>query len=135
MSEAYVDEDYYMDEYEGSSVNTEDFSRFAKRASELIDILTDYQIPKIGLDKFSDLVQELVKKACCAQIEYYQLEGINVNVNGAPRTSQSVSIGDYSQSGSSGSTNNQASRVSPACLTFLDGTGLLRKRSVRIGVI
>ncbi|MGM0215064.1 hypothetical protein [Enterococcus sp. AZ109] len=135
MKEPYVDEDYYKTEYEGAVVGDTDFPRFAKRASELIDALTDYQIPKIGLDKFSDQVQELIKKACCAQIEYYQVEGIEVNVTGLPASAQSETIGDYSYSSSNGYSSRQAGRVAPSCLAFLEGTGLLRKRSVRIGVI
>ncbi len=135
MTQPYVDERYYEVEYEGTSVEADKFSRFSKRASELIDALTEYQIPKIGADKFSESVQELIKKACCAQIEYYQIEGIDVDVTGTPRSSLSYSIGDYSHSASSGASSRQSGRVSPSCLMFLEGTGLLRKRSVRIGVI
>lgn len=129
----YVDETYYKEEYEGSPVASTDFPRFARRASDLIDALTNYQIPEIGLDKFTELVQELVKKACCAQIEYYQLEGIESDI-GVTQSGGSASIGGFSYSGNI-STSKQASRVSPATLTYLEGTGLLRKRSVRIGVI
>ncbi|MFM2490791.1 hypothetical protein ABW365_25950 [Enterococcus avium] len=70
--------------------------------------MTEYQILKIGLDKFSEDVQELIKKACCAQIEYYQVEGIDVDVTGTPKSSLSYSIGDYSRSASGGSTSRQA---------------------------
>ena len=135
MTQTYVDEVYYTDEFEGTPVEKDKFSRFSKRASELVDALTEYQIPKIGLDKFSDGVQELIKKACCAQIEYYQIEGIDVDVTGTPKSSLSYSIGDYSRSASGGSSSRQSGRVAPSCLVFLEGTGLLRKRSVRIGVI
>lgn len=135
MAQPYVDENYYEKEFEGTPVDASKFSRFSKRSSELIDALTDYQIVKIGLDKFSEGVQELIKKACCAQIEYYQIEGIKVDVTGTPKSSLSYSIGDYSHSASGGSSNRQAGRVAPSCLMFLEGTGLLRKRSVRIGVI
>lgn len=135
MTQPYVDISYYEIEFEGTPVDGIKFSRFSKRSSELIDALTDYQIAKIGLDKFSEGVQELIKKACCAQIEYYQVEGIDVDVTGTPKSSLSYSIGDYSRSASGGSTSRQAGRVAPSCLMFLEGTGLLRKRSVRIGVI
>lgn len=135
MSEPYVDEEYYKNNYEGSPVKTEDFPRFSKRATDLIDAVTDYQIPKIGIDKFSESVQELIKKACCAQVEYYQIEGIDLDVTGNTQSGGSVSIGGFSYSGSVQSTSKQANRIAPGCLTYLEGTGLLRKRSVRIGVI
>ncbi|MGH1648938.1 hypothetical protein ABE945_14290 [Enterococcus gilvus] len=135
MTQPYVDEKYYDDEFEGTPVDENKFSRFSKRSSELIDALTEYHIPEIGIDKFSDQVQELIKKACCAQIEYYQVEGIEADLTGAPKSSLSYSIGDYSRSASGGSASRQAGRVAPSCLMFLEGTGLLRKRSVRIGVV
>ena len=81
MAQAYVDEKYYEEEFEGTPVSDDKFSRFSKRATEIVDALTEYQILKIGLDKFSEDVQELIKKACCAQIEYYQVEGIDVDVS------------------------------------------------------
>ncbi|MFC0275589.1 hypothetical protein ACFFH2_02585 [Enterococcus devriesei] len=135
MAQPYVNEKYYKEEYEGTEVESEKFPRFSKRSTELIDALTEYQIPKIGLDKFSENVQELIKKACCAQIEYYQVEGIEVDITGTPKSTLSYSIGDYSYSASGGASSRQGNRAAPSCLMFLEGTGLLRKRSVRIGVI
>lgn len=135
MSEPYVDETFYKNDYEGSPVESADFSRFSKRASDIVDSLTEYKIPEIGLDKFSDSVQLLVKKACCAQIEYYQTEGIELDATGNTRSGGSVSIGGFSYSGAIAPSNRQESRVAPSCLAFLEGTGLLRKRSVRIGVV
>ena len=135
MSEPYVDLTYYMSKYEGEKVDDTVFPSLAKRASRLIDVLTDYQIPKIGLDKFSDQVQKLVKDACCAQIEYYQVEGVHSDISGSTQSGGSVSIGGFSYSGGNQSVSKQANRVAPGCLSFLEGTGLLRKRSVRIGVI
>lgn len=135
IAQTYVDEAYYTDKFEGTPVSDDKFSRYSKRATEIVDALTEYQILKIGLDKFSEDVQERIKKACCSQIEYYQVEGIDVDVTGTPKSSISYSIGDYSRSASGGSTSRQAGRVAPSCLMFLEGTGLLRKRSVRIGVV
>ncbi len=135
IAQTYVDEAYYTDKFEGTPVSDDKFSRYSKRATEIVDALTEYQILKFGLDKFSEDVQERIKKACCSQIEYYQVEGIDVDVTGTPKSSLSYSIGDYSRSASGGSTSRQAGRVAPSCLMFLEGTGLLRKRSVRIGVV
>ncbi len=135
MAEPYANEEYYKVEYEGDPVKTEDFSKFAKRATRIIDILTDYQIPKIGLDKFSDEVQTMIIHACCAQIEYYQVEGLETDVTGNTQTGGNLSIGSFSYSGSSQTTSKQSNRVAPACLTFLESTGLLRKKGVRFSVI
>jgi len=135
MSEPYVDSNYYGSEYEGEKVEDAVFTSLAKRATRLIDVLTDYQIPKIGLDKFSEQVQKMIKDACCAQVEYYQIEGIQSDISGTTQSGGSLSIGGFCYSGEMQSTSKQANRVAPACLSYLEGTGLLRKRSVRIGVI
>lgn len=135
MLEPYIDETYYKTEYEGEPVTGTDFYRFSNRATSLIDALTEYKIREIGFDKFTEQVQVLIKNAVCAQVEYYQIEGINTDITGTTRTSGSMSIGSFSYSGNTFSTNKQANRVAPACLTYLEGTGLLRKRKVRIGVI
>ncbi|WP_285012008.1 hypothetical protein [Lactococcus formosensis] len=132
--EPYVDEAFYNDEFMGEHVESKDFTRFAKRASDVIDALTGWQILKIGLDKFTEDVQILIKKACCAQIEYYQLEGIELDATGNTESSGSVSISGFSYSGRS-SEGRQNSRAAPSCLTYLEGTGLLRKKGVRIGII
>lgn len=134
MAEPYVDEAYYKSEYMGEPVESADFQKLAVRATRLIDTLTDYQIPKIGLDKFTTEVQEQIKNACCTQIEFYQVEGVFADISGSTASGGSVSISSFSYSGVQ-SNSKQANRVAPACLTFLDATGLLRKRSVRIGVI
>ncbi|WP_313627582.1 hypothetical protein [Enterococcus italicus] len=135
MSEPYADEVFYKDDYEGTPFEAGNFSRLSKRASDIIDALTDYQVSKIGLDKFSEHVQLLIKKACCAQVEYYQIEGIQSDISGTTQSGGSLSIGGFSYSGGMQSTSKQANRVAPACLSYLEATGLLRKRSVRIGVV
>lgn len=135
MAEPYVNLDYYEDDYEGSSVEESNFSRFAKRASDVIDAMTDYKIREAGMDKYAEHVQELIKKATCAQIEYYQIEGIETDTTGNSRSGRSLSIGDFSYSNQNNSGGRQSKRVAPNTLMYLEGTGLLRKRSVRIGVI
>ena len=133
---AYVDATYYKDEYEGESVETKDFNRFAKRASEIVDQLTGYVIRKSenGLTDFDEFIQTQVKKATCAKIEYYQLEGTESAVTGPSESGGSFSLSKFSQS-SQASTNRQAQRVSPAVLTYLEPTGLIKRKGVRLSVI
>ena len=39
-------------------------------------------------------LQTMIKNACCSQIEYYQLEGIDLDATGNTLSGQSASIGD-----------------------------------------
>lgn len=133
--EPYINQEYYTNEFEGEEVVETDFPRFSKRASDVIDQLTSYQIPVIGLDKFSELVQELVKKATAAQVEYYQLEGLEVDATGQTESASSVGLGKFNYSTGNTSNSRQSQRVAPNVLGYLDGTGLLKKNGVKMRVI
>lgn len=137
MRSPYVDENYYDKEYQGIEIAVGKFNQFANRASDVVDMLTEYLIPRVGLDKLADQSQELIKKATCAQIEYYQVEGLQSDITGNSISSGSVSIGSfgYGSNRMSSDTNRQRNRVAPGCIAYLEGTGLLRKRGARIGII
>jgi hypothetical protein len=132
---SYIDKDYYDNEYEGDPLTDDEFSKFNKRSQDIIDSLTSYQIPQIGFDSLKTNVQELIKKAVCAQIEYFKVEGIESNINGVSSSSQSVSISGFSYSSSQPSSSRQTNRVSPSTLMYLEGTALLVKKEVKISVI
>lgn len=131
----YIDLKYYESDYLGEEVEADDFPKLVKRASEAVDQMTSYQIPKIGFDKFSEHVQELIKKATAAQVEYLNLNGIESNINGQVEGGGSVSIGGFSYSGGSSTSNRQSGRFSPAAIGFLNGTGLVKKNGVSMRVI
>lgn len=131
----YIDQEYYKKEYEGEEVADADFSKYSKRASDVIDQLTSYQIPAIGLDKFSELVQELVMKATAAQVEYYQLEGFEVDATGQTESASSVGLGKFNYSTGNNSTSRQSQRIAPNTISYLEGTGLIKKNGVRMRVI
>lgn len=130
---SYIDEKYYKDDYMGELVEETDFPRFSKRASEAVDQMTSYQIVKIGIDNLADHSKELIKKATAAQVEYYQENGLDVNVNGSSQ-GDSFSVGKFSVK-SETKTNRQAGRFSPAAIGFLSGTGLIQKNGVSMRVL
>ncbi|MDN6224935.1 MAG: hypothetical protein L0J22_07830, partial [Lactococcus lactis] len=78
----YVDKTYYDETYNGETLTDDEFSKFNKRSQDIIDSLTSYQISQIGFDDLKNNVQELIKKAVCAQIEYFKVEGIESNISG-----------------------------------------------------
>lgn len=115
---AYIDKQYYDNEYKGVPITDEStFNRLAERASDLIDQITSYQIGDIT--QYPELMQTLIKKAVAAQVEYFLLTGDSV-VHGVNEL-QNVKIGDFNYS-----TDGAAqSVVSPAVLSYLRQTGLL----------
>ncbi|MBB6446463.1 hypothetical protein [Bacillus benzoevorans] len=115
----YVDSAYYHDTYNGVPIEDADlFARLGSRAADLINQLTKYAIHGDNLTKFHSIVQENVKKAVCAQIEYMLQNGGETSIHGG--SPASVSVGNFSYQGGAG---NEI--VSPAAISHLRSVGLL----------
>lgn len=127
----YVDQVYYTKTYYGEDVDDALFSRYLARATDIINSLTCYQG---GLDKLELWQQELVKKAVCAQIEYYQIEGLTAD-QGQSESGSSFSLSKFSVSAKSNTISRQAQRASPAAIAALRAAGLLNESEVSIRVI
>lgn len=120
---SYVDETYYNDIFHGEPVASADFPSLCERAGELIEELTLYRLTPITFLAMPDSVQDLVKKAVCAQIEYLDANGGSDLDNGVGI--QSATLGKFSYSGSVGvNGSTEQSRFSPRAERILWPTGL-----------
>jgi len=124
---AYIDAEYYNNTYKGVDAGDE-LDRYIERASDLVDQVTGYKIA--DLSALHPRIQELVKKATAAQVEFYVLNGGPEGVDGSTDGSFSqVSIGAFQyQSGRINQqipAGKQEHRVAPAALAYLEPTGLL----------
>ena len=124
---AYIDAEYYNNTYKGVDAG-DDLDRYIERASDLVDQVTGYKI--VDLSALHPRIQELVKKATAAQVEFYVLNGGPEGVDGSTDGSFSqVSIGAFQyQSGRINQqipAGKQEHRVAPAALAYLEPTGLL----------
>lgn len=124
---AYIDAEYYNNEYKGVDAG-DDLDRYIERASDLVDQVTGYKIADLAV--LHPRIQELVKKATAAQVEFYVLNGGPEGVDGSTDGSFSqVSIGAFQyQSGRINQqipAGKQEHRVAPAALAYLEPTGLL----------
>ena len=118
---AIVSYEYYTNTYLGESVAQTDFPRYDSRAEMVIRNIT-----KGATDRFNDMaqeVQEAVKNAICAQIEYFNIYGVEVAVTG--RTGGSFTVGKVSVSNGNEVKTGASSMVCPLALAFLEQTGLL----------
>jgi hypothetical protein len=118
----YIDKTYYDETYKGMPITDPDlFDRLATRASDMIDQLTQYVLKGVEFTQFAQLIQDNVKKATAAQIEYMASLGGELAIHGGGPSS--VNIGNFSyQAGSAGQ-----QEVSPAVIKYLIPTGLLYK--------
>lgn len=123
---AYIDAEYYNNEYKGVDAG-DDLDRYIERASDLVDQVTGYKIA--DLSALHPRIQELVKKATAAQVEFYVLNGGPEGVDGNDGNFNRVAIGSFeyqtARMGQQTPAGKQEHRVSPAALAYLEPTGLL----------
>lgn len=120
----YVDSRYYLDTFKGEPVEDTDFSSLCMRAEEIIEEMTMYRITPVTILAMPEGVQERVKMAVCAQIEYLDANGGADMDNGVDL--QSAGLGKFNftkASGVNGST--EQSIYAPRAIRILAPTGLL----------
>ncbi len=119
----YVDEMYYNNTFQGELVDSADFPSLCERAEELIEELTLHRLTPLTFPAMPEDVQEIVKKAVCAQIEYLDANGGSDLDNGSGI--QGATLGKFSYSGSAGANGStEQSRFSPRAERLLWPTGL-----------
>ena len=120
----YVDISYYIGTYKGEPVDNADFPSLCMRAEEHIEEMTMYRISPITVLAMPETVQERVKMAVCAQIEYLDANGGSDMDNGADL--QSAGLGKFNYTKSSGvNGSTEQSMYAPRAIRLLAPTGLL----------
>lgn len=120
----YVDREYYVGTFKGEPVDDADFPSLCMRAEELIEEMTMYRVTPITVPAMPEAVQERVKMAVCAQIEYLDANGGADMDNGADLQSAGLGRFNYTKSsGANGST--EQSMYAPRAIRLLAPTGLL----------
>lgn len=124
---AYIDADYYNNDYEGTPVSDVALlNRMIKRASEQIDSIIDYKLQGVDFTKVAPFIRDQVKKATAAQVEFLAINGITsatVSEGGG-----GFSVGSYSENGMSAGAEDGPSFYDQYAISvpkFLRPTGLL----------
>lgn len=120
----YITETYYRNTFRGEPVEEAGFPSLCLRAAEIVEEMTRYRLTEDSFKMMPKAVQERVKKAVCAQIEYLDANGGSELDNGTGL--QGASLGKFSYSGVSG-TNGEAGQsvYAPRAQRLLAPTGLL----------
>lgn len=120
----YVTHEYYHDTFRGESVNPSDFPSLLDRAVEIIEEMCRYRVTPLTILAMPEEIQERIRKAICAQIEYLDANGGSDMDNGADLQSAGLGKFNYTMaSGASGST--QQPLYAPRAQRILAPTGLL----------
>lgn len=113
---------YYTQTYMGETVAETDFPRLEARAERIITQTTHGRAADFAT--LPAVLQDAVKTAICAQIEYYALMGEDIAVTG--EMSNGWTVGKVHVNGSARvSATGAASMVCTAAIAALEQTGLL----------
>lgn len=124
----YVTQEYYMDIFHGEPVDEADFPSLCARAGEIVEEMTLYRLTEITFAAMPEEVQERVRNAVCAQIEYLDANGGSDMDNGSDLQSAGLGKFSYTKASNSGGSTEQ-SLYAPRALRYLLPTGLLYRGS------
>lgn len=121
---AYVDIDYYDKTFHGEPVEETDFPSLEARAAEIIEELTIYRVNAVSFLNMGAVLQDIIKRAICAQIEYIDSNGGEEFDNGG--NIQSAALGKFNYSVGIGTdSSGSISKYSSRAIRILAPTGLL----------
>lgn len=117
----YVTQEYYERCYKGEIIEDENFPALISRAEEIVEEMSMYRLNGLTFHAMPEDIQERVKKAICAQMEYLDANGgSEIDTGGGL---QSASLGKFSYSSASVDSSKQI--YAPRALRYLMPTGLL----------
>lgn len=130
-----VDFAYYSGVYMGKEADETSFPALCARASDVIGALTRWA-DETKILSLPARIQTLFKKAICAQIDFFALNGvetINETGSGGFTVGKVTVHGKQNSGGSSG--GRMADAVSPQALLYLEQTGLMNPNVPTVGDI
>lgn len=120
----YVNEEYYLNEFDGNVLPDEEIRKYLKLAQEKIDSITFNRIVAIGFDNLTEFQKNKIKEAICFQAEYIYENGYNDENN---RDISSYTVLDISVSkdnSNNSKTIAQRKNMSEIAYDYIHKTGL-----------
>lgn len=121
---AYIDETFYNNTFHGEPVDSADFPSLSMRAGEIVEEMTMYRLTPATFLAMTEVTQDRVRKAVCAQVEYLEANGGSDMDNGSDLQSAGLGKFNYSKSAGAGGSTKQ-SLYAPRASRYLLPTGLL----------
>lgn len=123
----YADKEFYRDDFMGYIVeDDEELNRLLKRASFVVDQVTNYKLKAMDFETLDPFFQEQIKLATCAQAEHFAKSG-GVDAVGYDDLT-SVQVGSFQYQTSDG-----GHFITQDVYSFLKPTGLLYQGVVTYG--
>ena len=117
-----VDFTFYTNVYGGTDVDNTSFPALCARASDVIGAVTHW-VDDATIAKLPAILQTLYKKAICAQIDFFALNGTDVvNESG----NAGFTVGKVTVHGKSNASGGKmVDSISPLAISYLEQTGLM----------
>ena len=118
-----VDFTFYTDVYKGTDADAASFPALVARASDVIGAVTHWADDSV-LTRLPALYQTLYKKAICAQVDFFALNGtesVNDTNGGGGFTVGKVTVHGKTSSGG----GSMSASISPLAIGYLEQTGLM----------
>jgi hypothetical protein len=122
---AFVDYDFYTAVYVGSEVDEASFPALCARAEDVVGAMTRWAVTADTIGSYPPLIQTLCKKAVCAQVDCFAVNGTETATGGSDGgwTVGKVSVTGKASAGTEA--GRLAAAVSPLAISYLEQTGLM----------
>ena len=117
---ATVDYTFYTTVYMGSEADEASFPALSARAADVVGAMIRWRDP----ETLADPVLTLYKKAVCAQVDYFALNGFESVAGGRDRGFTVGKVSVHGRSGASAS-GSMSGNIAPMAQMYLEQSGLL----------
>lgn len=118
-----VNFEYYSQVYMGEADETA-FPALCARASDVVGAVTHWRVNETNISRLPALHQELYKKAICAQIDFFNINGLD-SVNDAGNGGYTVGKVTVHGKANTGAAGAMSTSISPMARQYLEQTGLM----------
>ena len=121
-----VSYEFYTQTYLGKEATAEEFPAVEAKAEDIIGAMSRWKVTDETISSLPSLTQTLYKKAICAQIDFFGVNGLDAVASSS--NGPGFTVGKVSVSGRSGSDlvrkGAMADYIAPLALMYLEQTGL-----------
>ena len=128
---AVVNYDFYSSVYLGTEVDSTSFPALCARAEDIIGGLTHWAVNDTNIGNLPSLAQMHYKKAICAQVDMFGVNGLEILSTEAGR---GFTVGKVSVNGKNNiTTGKRADYIAPMALLYLEQSGLMNPQVQTVG--
>lgn len=119
-----VDFTFYSSVYGGTDADSQTFPALCARASDVIGAVTHWKVDETTISNLHVMVQQLYKKAVCAQVDFLSINGMD-SLNETETAGWTVGKVTIHGKNSTKAGGSMSESISPLAIMYLEQTGLM----------